>query len=52
MSEEVAFMHGNFGECSKRPQVELLPYRLVWIIGAGRYQGGEILDFSDCVFRQ
>jgi len=45
-------VYGNPWECSQRPQVELLPYWLVWVAGAGGYERGEILDFSDCVFRQ
>jgi hypothetical protein len=39
VGQEVTEMNGHLRECSKRPQVELLPYRLVWIIGAGPIPG-------------
>lgn len=52
VGQEVAKMNGDFGDCSQRPQIELLPYRLVKVIGACRYQSREILDFPDGVFRQ
>ena len=38
-------------DCSERSQVELLPYWLIQVAGAGRDKCGEILDLPNCVSR-
>ncbi len=49
MGEKVAEMNGHLGQSRQRSQVSLLSHRLVWIIGPGRDQGGEVFDFPERV---